>query len=237
MAKRIVLVTHSPPMKDDRASDHLAALGYQLDWKTPCEGDTLDRLDSDVAGTVVYGGKYCISEIPELPFMQSEIRWLQACIAANLPVLGICQGAQMIAHILGAKVGAPTHGQHEFGYYPIEPTTEGKEFLPETLYMTQAHFHEFQLPVGTRHLAKTEVYPNQAFSYGDRVYGLQFHPEVTRPGFRRWQDQFRDTYGLPGVQTREEQDKLGQAHDAAMDHWFRGFLDKLFGPSAPTLAE
>lgn len=235
MAKRIVLVTHSTPIKDDRASDHLAALGYQLDWKTPCEGDRLDNLDSDVAGTVVYGGKYCISEIPDLAFLQMEIRWLQTCIAANLPVLGICQGAQMIAHILGAEVGAPSHGQHEFGYYPIEPTAEGAGFLPETLYMAQAHFHEFQLPAGTRRLAKTEIYQNQAFSYGDKVYGLQFHPEVTRTGFRRWQEKFESTYGLPGVQSRTEQDQLGETHDAAMNRWFRDFLDKLFGPAEPDL--
>ncbi len=231
MAKRIVLVTHNTPVKDDRASDQLARLGYELDWKAPCNGDALDALDADVAGTVVYGGKYCISEIPDLPFMQAEIRWLKACMDADLPVLGICQGAQMIAHILGAAVGPPDHGQHEFGYYPVEPTTEGTGFLPETLHMTQAHFHEFQTPPGATRLAQSETYKNQAFSFGDKVYAVQFHPEVTPAGFARWQTELDFKYTEPGVQKKQLQDQLGAAHDGAMDQWFRGFLTGLFGPA------
>jgi len=231
MTRSIVLVTHQTPTRDDRASDHLARLGYHLDWKSPCNGDKLGPLTEDVAGTIVYGGKYCISEIPDLPFMQEEIAWLRACMAANLPTLGICQGGQMIAHILGADVGPPAHGQHEFGYYPIAPTPEGREFLPETLHMTEFHFHEFQTPKDAVRLAGTEVYPNQAFSFGENVFGLQFHPEITRPGFRRWQQAHTDIYNAPGVQSPEEQDRLGDLHDPAMDQWFRGFLDQLFGPA------
>ena len=233
MARRITLVTHQAPMKDDRASDHLVRLGYELDWKTPCMGGALGALTGDVAGTIVYGGKYCISEIPDLPFMQDEIRWLKACMQADLPVLGICQGAQMIAHILGAEVGPHPDGWHEFGYYPIEPTDEGRDFLPETLYMTQSHFHEFQTPKDARRLAKSALYGNQAFAWGDKVYGIQFHPEVTPAGFRRWQnaDWNAQVYGKPGVQSRAEQDRLCALHDDAMDRWFRGFLDTLFGPT------
>jgi GMP synthase (glutamine-hydrolysing) len=229
MAKRIVLVSHAAPAKDDRASDQLAKLGYQLDWITPCEGEVLGPLDKEVAGTIVYGGKYCISDIPDLPFMQQEIRWLQACMDAGLPVLGICQGAQMIAHILGAEVGPPDHGQHEFGYYPIEPTPEGADFLPETLWMTQFHFHEFQIPKGAIRLAQTETYANQAFSYGKNIYGVQFHPEVTRTGLDRWHSLDEANFLKPGAQARDVQNKLAAQHEAAMDVWFRGFLDKLFG--------
>lgn len=232
MTRRIVLVTHAAPEKDDRASDHLARLGYRLDWRVPCDGDALEgEIADDVAGTVVYGGKYCISDIPDLPFMQEEIRWLKACMDANLPVLGICQGGQMIAHILGAEVGPPDHGLHEFGYYPVTPSPEGRDFLPETMHMVEAHFHAFETPQDAVHLAGTEVYPNQAFRWGDRVYGLQFHPEVTRKGFRRWQNDRPSIYDQPGVQPRALQDELGDRHDAAMDAWFRGFLDKLFGPA------
>ncbi|MCB1367574.1 MAG: glutamine amidotransferase [Rhodobacteraceae bacterium] len=233
MTQRIVLVCHQIPEMDDRASNHLAGLGYRLDWKVPCKGDSLGPVTPDTAGTIVYGGKYCITDIPEMPFLQDEIRWLKACIAAKLPVLGICQGAQMIAHILGAEVGPHPDGWHEFGYYPVTPTAEGRDFLPETLHMTQAHFHQFQIPDGAVHLAGSALFGNQAFRWGEHVYGLQFHPEVTPEGFRRWQDADwqAGVYAKPGVQPRAEQDRSCASHDGAMDRWFRGFLDDLFGPA------
>ncbi|MDE0695176.1 MAG: glutamine amidotransferase, partial [Boseongicola sp.] len=59
--------------------------------------------------------------------------------------------------------------------------------------------------------------------------GLQFHPEVTIEGFRRWQKQNWANYDRPGVQQREEQTRLMHEHDAAQAEWFYGFLGSLFG--------
>jgi GMP synthase (glutamine-hydrolysing) len=65
--------------------------------------------------------------------------------------------------------------------------------------------------------------------YGARTYAFQFHGEVTRNGFRRWQDRDRAPWGMAGVQSREEQDRLGVAHDPGQHAWFMGFLARLFG--------
>ncbi len=229
MTRRITLVSHAPPDRDDRASDHLARLGYALDWKTPCAGDQLGALNERDAGTVVFGGRYCISELADYPFLRDEIRWLKGFMDADLPVLGICQGAQMIAHILGGDVGPHRDGRCEFGYYPVEPTDQGRDFLPRPLHMAQAHSHQFQIPKGARHLARSALFENQAFAWGDKVYGLQFHPEITPHGFRRWQgsDWYRAASRAPGAQLRPNPD----LHNARMDGWFRGFLDALFGPA------
>ncbi|MEM7258313.1 MAG: glutamine amidotransferase [Pseudomonadota bacterium] len=234
MAKRVVLITHSRDehtARDDRASDQLKQLGFELDWRLPCEGDVLDTSTDNVAGTVVYGGKYCIADLPELPFLRAEIQWLEACMKAGLPVLGACQGAQMIAHILGAPVGPKADAGYEFGYYHVTPTAAGQGFMPdEGLYLTQAHFHEFQIPEGADHLARSERYDNQAFRYGDNVYGFQFHAEVTRPQFTRWQNGSwgRQMFDQPGAQTRQQQNALAEQHDTAMDMWFRQHINQLF---------
>ncbi len=82
-------------------------------------------------------------------------------------------------------------------------------------------------------LAESDLYPNQAFRWGARAYGVQFHPEVTIEGFRRWQNADWAAYGQPGAQTREEQDALMLAHDAAQAEWFYGFLESLFGARSP----
>ncbi len=234
MRRRIVLITHSldeHQARDDRASDQLQKLGYTLDWKIPCEGDALDPIDEEVAGTIVYGGKYCIADIAKLPFMQAELQWLEACMKADVPVLGACQGAQMIAHILGASVGPRYGAGYEFGYYRVKPTMAGSGFLPaEGLHLTQAHFHEFQIPASAVHLAYSEQFDNQAFRYGDKTYGFQFHAEVTRAQFSRWQIGYwgQEMYKQPGSQTRQQQDLLADQHDTAMDQWFRQFINELF---------
>lgn len=234
MSKRIVLITHARTMEDDRAADHLRRMGCRLDWRVPCEGEAIGQLDDDVAGTIVYGGKYCITDIPEMPFLLDEIRWLKDCIHAGVPTLGICQGAQMIAHILGAEVGPHPEGLHEFGYYPLAPYPEGRDIFPDAIHMPQAHFHAFTLPPGARALARSEGFAQQAFAWGEHVIGLQFHPEITPKLMNRWQaqDWGRAMHDAPGAQDKATQDRLGALHEPAIDAWFRGLLDRMFGPVA-----
>ena len=190
MRNRIVMLKHEAKPFNDRAGDALAKRGYRIDWRTPFDdGKPLGDPDNDIAGTIVYGGPYCVADATKTPFMQDELRWMEACMNADVPVLGFCQGAQMIAHILGANVGPGHHGQYEFGYYPIFPTDHGRGFIPDDLYVAQAHFHTFEIPRGAVHLARSALYENQAFSYGKNVFGLQFHAEITIAGFNRWQDE------------------------------------------------
>ena len=138
----------------------------------------------------------------------------------------------MIARYLGAVVGPLEEEVFEFGYYKIDPVCESAGFLDRPLWFTQAHFHTFELPEGAVRLASNDSYENQAFRYGDRVYGIQFHPEVTIEGFRRWQSQKWDVYDRNGVQNPSEQSRLMYEHDAAQAEWFYGFLDNLFGEPA-----
>ena len=229
MSKRVVLVRHGDDPPDDRVYTYLAANGFEIELRRPYQGDLLGDVDASLAGTVLYGGPFNAFATEEHPFLKEEDRWIGACLAADVPMLGICQGAQQIALHLGGEVGPKPEEPHEFGYYRIEPTEAGKDFLREPHWFTQAHFHTFAIPDGAVHLARSEAFENQAFLYGDKVFGLQYHPEVTPAGFRRWQDAPWAAYGKPGAQTREEQDRLQSRHDAAQDAWFRGFLGSLFG--------
>ncbi|TNF65096.1 MAG: glutamine amidotransferase [Rhodobacteraceae bacterium] len=226
--RRVVLVRHGDDPPDDRVVTHLLKAGYDPDIRRPFRGDLLGDVTDDVAGTVIYGGPYNAYDAALHPFLNEEYRWIDAALKADIPMLGICQGAQMIAYHLGEWAGAPASGLHEFGYYEITPTGADPDFLPGPLHVVESHYHTFDLPKGAVHLARSESYENQAFRLGDKVYGFQFHPEQTIEGFRRWQETKPGTYGMPGVQDRETQTRLMLQHDAAQAEWFYGFLERLF---------
>ncbi|MFL4469847.1 glutamine amidotransferase [Tateyamaria armeniaca] len=230
MDKRLLCVRHGDGPMDDRITTWCGARGVRLDARRPWKGDILGEVSDDLAGVVIYGGNYNASDTDLHPFLLEEYRMIDAAMKADVPLLGLCQGAQMIAHHLGAWAGAPEHGNHEFGWYEVSPTKDGTDVFPKPMHFAQAHFHTFDLPKGARHLARSPLFENQAFACGDKVMGFQFHPEQTIPGFQRWQARGEGwgRYTEPGVQQREEQAALMLEHDAAQGAWFTSFLDRYF---------
>lgn len=228
MDRRVVLIRHGDDPADDRVVTYFRSKNIEPQIVRPFKGESLGDVDGGVAASVVYGGPFNVFETDAHPFLLDEHRWIEQCIANDVPLLGICQGAQSIAYTLGARCGPRPGEPHEFGYYSIRPTPSGKAFFPDELIVAQAHFHEFELPDGAELLAESDAFPRQAMRYGDNVFALQFHPEVTRAGFRRWQVADWAWYGKPGVQSRETQDALAEAHDDSQHRWFMKFLDTLF---------
>ena len=71
-----------------------------------------------VAGLVILGGPMNVNEVPEYPFLRQELTWIQEAMHRELPVLGICLGAQLMARALGAEV-FPNRTK-EIAWYDIE---------------------------------------------------------------------------------------------------------------------
>lgn len=234
---RIVLVEHHDNPPDDRVTTHLTKMGYDLDLRRPMHGDKLN-LSDDVAGAVLFGGLYNVHEMEKHRFLYDEIAWLGECHRRAIPLLGICLGAQLIAHAFGARVTAMPNGACEFGYYRVTPTAAGRRWMPHPLYVTEAHFYQFELPSGAVLLARGEHCAQQAFRYGTSTYAVQFHPEVTAEIFQRWQNSDWALFTARGAQPRAQQNALAAQHDAAQHAWFIAFLERLFrrNPSAATLA-
>jgi GMP synthase-like glutamine amidotransferase len=117
------------------------------------------------------------------PWMVAEKRLIGAAISQGKVVLGICLGAQLTASVLGTPVYKNRHP--EIGWFPVRLTPDARDsaifgFLPEALHVFHWHGETFDLPVGATRIAESEACLNQAFNYGARVIGLQFHPESTR---------------------------------------------------------
>lgn len=227
--KRIVLIRHADTPNDDRVVTYFRSKGFEPEILKPFAGDTLGDVDSSVIASVSFGGPFVVTDEDKHTFLKDEHRWLGQCIDRGVPLLGICLGAQSIARVLGADVGPKPDGSAEFGYYELTPTDAGRAYFPDNIFMPQAHYHEFQMPQGAERLCHSARFSQQAFKYGASTFGLQFHPEVTKNLFRRWQDAAWAREHKPGAQTREEQNALMAQHDRAIHNWFMGFMDNLFG--------
>ena len=169
-APRIVLVSHEAPARDDHASRHLANRGFALEWTAPCLGGSLPEPDARYAGAIVYGGKYPAFETACHPFLREEMNWIGRWLDSGKPFMGICLGAQLLAHHRGATIGPHPQDRHEFGFYELFPTPEGRAVFLEGLWVMQMHYHGFDLPAGATLLARSESYPQQAFAHGAAIF-------------------------------------------------------------------
>ncbi|WP_457977638.1 gamma-glutamyl-gamma-aminobutyrate hydrolase family protein [Ectopseudomonas composti] len=129
---------------------------------------------------VAMGGPMSVNDEAELPWLIEEKAFLRQAIEQGIPVLGICLGAQLIASALGARV--QPNAQAEIGWFPVwraESVGEGYFVCPDRVELLHWHGETFDLPEGARLLASSEACRHQAFQLGQRVIGLQCHPEMT----------------------------------------------------------
>lgn len=144
---------------------------------------TLDALAGPAVDLLlVLGGTMGAYETDRLPFLAPEIAMIRRRLRADLPVLGVCLGAQLMAAALGARVyPGPSP---EIGWLPVIPTAEGEadpvfaRLLRPSPVTLQWHGDTFDYPAGTVALAASAGYAAQAFRHGTWSYALQFHPEV-----------------------------------------------------------
>lgn len=168
-----------PAVIDEWASDR----GHSLVNVSVFAEDAQFPSQSDFDWLIVMGGPMGVHDEAEHPWLPVEKAFILDSIKAGKTVVGICLGAQLIAHVLGARV---YHNQEkEIGWFPIELTDAGRSsevfgFLPSPLTVYHWHGDTFELPAGAVHLARSAVCEHQAFLYEGRVLGLQCHLESTR---------------------------------------------------------
>ena len=151
-----------------------------------------NEVDPSRYGLVISLGAEYAAFDDHLPQVPRETRLLRRAVDADVPVLGLCFGGQMLARVLGGTVYRSDEA--EIGWLPVRTTdpeliTEGPWF--------QWHFDAFTMPPGARLIAESEVGP-QAFVAG-RSLGLQFHPEVTPEIMDDWVRVYRHELDAEGV--------------------------------------
>lgn len=137
---------------------------------------------STVERLVVLGGGMNTDEVAEHPWLDDERAFLREVLdLGRARVFGICLGSQLLAEVLGGSVGRAD--VPEIGWQRIELTEDGRRspvFGPLGDFdAMEWHGDAWTLPPGATLVATSAGCTTQAFSMGDRVHAVQFHPEFT----------------------------------------------------------
>jgi GMP synthase (glutamine-hydrolysing) len=204
---RVLAITHGPDVGPELLGDVVREQGHELvEWDIRSAG--APTVDADAV--IVFGGAQNVGEELRFPWLREEYDALRRWLENGTPLLGVCLGAQTLAHAAGARV-APVEDLHA-GFLPTRLTPEGEDdpvlgALPAEFDALNANRYGFEVPADGVELARAGGLV-QAFRIGDRAWGVQFHPEVRRDQVLRW---FRED----GVLTPE----LEASVDAGISRW------------------
>jgi GMP synthase (glutamine-hydrolysing) len=197
-------------------------------------------LEADLV--IVLGGAISAYDLDTYPFLRTEIAWLRARLIEDLPTLGICLGAQLIAAALDAPVFAGEAGK-EIGWKPLRAGADAGElpwfddFINSGAPVMHWHGDTFELPRGARHLASSALYPNQAFSWGSHCLALQFHAEFDAGKLERWlighHHELSLTNATSRAQLRRETARFAAAAQTAARRFWHGWLSSFNPVQAP----
>jgi GMP synthase (glutamine-hydrolysing) len=184
--KSLLAIRHVPFEDLGCLEAPLTASGYAIRYVDAPTADFIRIAQAKWDLLVVLGGPIGVNEQHDYPFLNEELRLLESRIKHQSPTLGICLGGQLMAHALGARIHKSSTA--EIGWKSLTLTNAGHDSSLQHFHKPVFHWHgdSFDLPAGARRLASTDLCPNQAFSLGGSLLGLQFHPEVTARGLEQW---------------------------------------------------
>jgi GMP synthase (glutamine-hydrolysing) len=186
-----VAVQHVPYEDLGLIAEAASRRGVELQPCHPYRGEPLPSSE-ELDGLVVMGGPMGVADIVEHPHLRNEAELITALVRAGRPVLGVCLGAQLLAHALGASVYRGERAEIGFGAVSLTPAGREDPVLgsldADTLPVVHWHRDTFDLPADASLLASSSLFPHQAFRLGECAYGLQFHVEVNRALADAWSE-------------------------------------------------
>lgn len=221
----------------------LKAAGFRIRYINFGRDPFLEPNVESYNGLIVLGGPMGVYEANQYPHLLWEMKQIEKAFAKNIPVLGICLGSQLMAAVLGSHVRkAP---KWELGWCEIQTTEHAStdplfQHYKPTEKIFQIHQDTFDVPKTAVHLASSELCAGQAFRYGNKAYGLQYHLEVNEPMIHRWMKRPENhdiVLQSHGVFNMETIDKDTSAHISTSlelsQKTFESFIDLFQLPERP----
>lgn len=183
-ARRVVALQHESVATLGWLGEVLAERGVKPEVRDIRGGEALPHA-GEVDALISLGGDLAAYDEDTYPWLAPEKRLLAKAVAAEVPVLGICLGGQLLADAMGGRTyRAP---ESEIAFLELQLTAAGRD--DPVLHHLDAptllwHGDTFDAPPGASVLAVSQRYP-QAFRLGSGL-GLQFHPETSPEMLRTW---------------------------------------------------
>lgn len=222
---RALVIQHERPTPPGLIEPWLRERGAEVEILRIDEEDPHDLNPRDYGLIVSLGSEFPAYE-DSITWISHEIDLLQAATDADVPILGVCFGGQLLARTLGGEVFRSE--QEEIGWLPVE--TNDADLVSDGPWF-QWHFDTFTVPPGALVLAETSVGP-QAFSIG-RSLGVQFHPEVTPEIMDAWVRAYRhelDEHGVDPDRLLEETHERSESARTTSLNLFDRFLERVARP-------
>lgn len=188
---RVLVVQNTPTSGLGRLGDWLAFEGLRIELMA---GSALPASLAGYHGLVLLGGGFMPDDDASLSWLPHERTLTGEALDAEVPVLGICLGHQVLAHVVGGEVTAES-GETERGSVGVRLTEAAAQdplfssFAGQELRMIQNHRDSVTaLPPHTVLLGTNDTCRVQAFRAGVRAWGIQFHPEVAPEGLYAWDE-------------------------------------------------
>lgn len=223
LAPMVVLAfRHEPAEHLGWIGEALVSSGVAFDYVDLLHNPSAHVSLDGVAAMIFLGGSMSVNE--DHAYLRRELGLIDQALAAGLPLLGICLGAQLLAKALGAEVYR--NPVPELGWAPVWRTEAGhRDPLlchlrdPETVL----HWHEetFDLPPGATWLAYSEACRHQAFRFGSNVYGFQFHLEATPEMVASWCEGCSGQAAPASVDPALHRERMRELSQAVFGAWVR----------------
>ncbi len=206
--------------------------GHRVEVNRLYSGEPAE-IDSRTDALVIMGGPMGVGDESKYPWLAEEKRAIESALQKDLPILGICLGAQLLAEVLGAQV--KSMGYREIGWFEVEARPEflehplGKSFPPR---FTPLHWHgdNFDIPQSAIRLGSSSACANQGFVYGDKHIGLQFHLEFDQKSVKRLaRNAAHELTGCGSIHSETEmleQPQLFECAESLLSNFLDDFIDQ-----------
>jgi GMP synthase (glutamine-hydrolysing) len=204
---RALAIVHQTDAGPGVFADEMRDRGWQLDeWLLSERGSSPPAEIADYDAVLTFGGAMHADQEDRHPWLRFEKDFLAAMLDDGMPMLAVCLGSQLLAEAAGGS--ARRVSEPEIGWHEVEVTEAASADpvigpLAPGFTAFQWHSYEAVPPEGAALLARSPVC-SQAYRIGERVWGIQFHAEVTEANIDKWIADYRSDEDAVRIGTDQE---------------------------------